>query len=122
MESLPARRAPHRHLFGVVCVVGFFLNRLLLLLLLILKKKKYNKFIGVLHGLKKLRFSTSNTRSVSGDKTTAAQKPEFHCPFSSHTKRCLFKPCPFPFESQSVSVRMSFIWSYCLPPYLKKLV
>lgn len=86
------------------------------------ERKKYNKFIGVLHGLKKLRFSTSNTRSVSGDKTTAAQKLEFHCPFSSRTKRCLFKPCPFPFEFQSVSVCTSFIWSYCLPPYLKKLV
>lgn len=125
MESLPARRAPHRHLFGVVCVVvGFFFFKPPAIVTAFNpeERKKYNKFIGVLHGLKKLRFSTSNTRSVSGDKTTAAQKLEFHCPFSSRTKRCLFKPCPFPFEFQSVSVCMSFIWSYCLPPYLKKLV
>lgn len=52
----------------------------------------------MLHGLKKVRFSTSNTCSVSGDKTTAAQNQNFIVLFSSCTKCCLFKLCPFFFS------------------------
>lgn len=58
---------PSRHLFLEL----FVFSCLLLLLYLILGG---NKLIGMLHGLKKLWFSTSNTCKESGDKTTAAQR------------------------------------------------
>lgn len=77
-------RAPRRsrHLFRL-----FVFSCLLLLLFLILEG---NKLIGMLHGLKKLWFSTSNTCKELGDKTTAAQRQNsiVLCPSAEH---CLLK-------------------------------
>lgn len=56
----------------------------------------------MLHGLKKLRFSTSNTCSVSGDKTTAAQNQSFIV---------LFPPAP---NAVYLNCALSFLVSKCL--------